>query len=64
MRPYKRPADYLFSTYKLTSKMRPGGAFFFSEARDALCILGAALSVPQFVTFYSHVILLRLDLPS
>jgi len=36
MRPYKRPADYLFSTYKQTSKMRPGGAFFFSEARDAL----------------------------
>ena len=37
MLPYIRPEDCLFSIiYTLTSKMRPGGAFLFSEAREAL----------------------------
>ena len=38
MLPYKRPADCLFSTYTLTSKTLPGGAFLFSEAREALLL--------------------------
>ena len=38
MLPYKRPADCLFSTYTLTSKMLPGEAFLFSEGREALLL--------------------------
>ena len=44
MLPYKRPADCLFSTYTLTSKMLPGEAFLFSEGREAL-LLGGTTSL-------------------
>ena len=50
MLPYKRPADCLFSTYTLTSKMLPGEAFLFSEGREAL-LLGGTTSHKTKVHF-------------
>ena len=55
MLPYKRPADCLFSTYTLTSKMLPGEAFLLcSEGREALLLgritIHDCSGVPQSMT--------------
>ena len=52
MLPYKRPADCLFITYTLTSKMLPGEAFLFWRAREAL-LLAPTTSCGLVVYYHS-----------